>query len=236
MTQPSTDNRDVWVVVPTYNEAPVVQGVVKDLRRFFPNIVGVDDGSADDSAGQLAAGGAWVVRHAVNLGAGAALQTGLQFALLDADARFFVTFDADGQHQTDDAVAMVERLRVESYDVLIGSRFLGRSEAMPVSRRLLLQAGRIFEWTTSGVRLTDAHNGLRAFTRRFAETVDLRLSDMAHASELLGLIGGSGLPYAEHPTTVLYSDYSLAKGQRSINSVNIAMDVWLNLFLRGRRR
>lgn len=231
---PSMD--DVWVIVRCYNEAAVVGDVIRGLRTVFPNVVGVDDGSRDASPQEMARAGAQVVRHAVNLGAGAALQTGLQYALLDHRASYFLCFDADGQHRLEDAVSMVSRIRTEDIDILIGSRFLGRAENMPASRRALLKAGRVFERLTSRVDLTDAHNGLRVFSRRFAGMVDLSMSDMAYASELLGLISRSGLPYAEHPVTIDYTEYSLHKGQRSINSVNIAMDIWLHQVLRGRRR
>lgn len=106
---------------------------------------------------------------------------------------------------------------------------------MPASRRALLKAARAFERATTGLKLTDAHCGLRAFTRRFAERVDLRFADMAHASELLVQLKRSGLKWAEHPVTVDYTDYSVAKGQRSINSINIAADIWLHHLLRGER-
>src|SRR6202007_700435 len=109
----ASPNADVWVIVRCYNEARVVGDVITDLRQVFPNIVGVDDGSSDASAQIMARAGASVVRHAVNLGAGAALQTGLHYALLDGKAQYFVCFDADGQHRVSDAAAMVQRLRDE---------------------------------------------------------------------------------------------------------------------------
>jgi glycosyltransferase involved in cell wall biosynthesis len=228
-------NDDVWIIVRCYNEDAVVGDVIRSLREAFPNVVGVDDGSRDASSQEMAKAGAAVVRHAVNLGAGAALQTGLQYALLDHRANYFVCFDADGQHRTSDAVAMIDRMRCSDIDILIGSRFLGSAVGMPARRRLLLRLARVFEHLTSGVKLTDAHNGLRAFTRRFAQGVQLTMSDMAYASELLGMIKRSGLQYAEHPVTIEYTDYSMNKGQRSINSINIAMDLWLHQLLRGRR-
>ncbi len=229
-------NPDTWVVVPTYNEAPIVQGVLRELRQHFVNVVGVDDGSTDASSMEILAAGARLVRHPINLGAGAALETGLQFALLDQRAKFFVTFDADGQHRVQDAVAMVQRLRSNEQDVLLGSRFLGSTQGMPKARRAMLRLARIFETVSSGVSLSDAHNGLRAFNRFFAEKVKFRMRDMAHASEMLRLVHSSGVRWAEHPVTVVYTDYSRAKGQRSINSVNIAIDVWLNHLLEERRR
>jgi glycosyltransferase involved in cell wall biosynthesis len=229
-------NADAWAIVRCFNEAKVVRCVIEDLRRFVPNVVGVDDGSTDDSAAEMLAAGAKVVRHTTNLGPGAALQTGIEYALLDKAARYFVCFDADGQHRADDAAAMLDRLREGAVEILLGSRFLGAADGMPKTRRLVLKGARVFEWVTSGIHLTDAHNGLRAFSRVFAVQIDLSMTDMAYASELLALIKRSGLPYAEHPVTINYTDYSLSKGQRSINSINIAMEVWLHQALRGRRQ
>jgi glycosyltransferase involved in cell wall biosynthesis len=226
-------NSDTWVIVPAFNEAPVVGAVVRGLREHFPNVVGVDDGSTDDTAAEMRAHGARVVRHAVNLGAGAATQTGLNFAMLDPGARYFVTFDADGQHLARDAASMVDRLREGEHHILLGSRFLGSADGLRPGRRALLSAARTFEWASSGIRLTDAHNGLRAFSREFGAYLNLSHADFAHASQLLEQVHRSKLSYAEHPVTVMYSDYSRAKGQRSINSVNIAVDVWLRRLLRN---
>lgn len=233
---PAHPNADTWVVVPTYNEGPVVGGVLRELLATLPNVVAVDDGSSDNSSAEIVGSGARLVRHPINLGAGAALESGLQFALLDPTARYFVTFDADGQHRVADAAAMVAKLRLGEQDILLGSRFLGTSEGMPRARRLMLHAARVFETLSSGISLTDAHNGLRAFNRTFAEKVRFRMRDMAHASEMLRLIKSTGVRWAEQPVTVLYTDYSRGKGQRSINSVNIAVDVWLNHLLEERKR
>src|SRR5215203_2992218 len=227
----TTDNRDVWVIVPTYNEAPVVRSVVERLCEDFPNVVGVDDGSSDASALELLAGGARLVRHPINMGAGAAYQTGIEYALRDPGAELFVTFDADGQHRAEDAVAMVEHLRQVDTEVLIGSRFLGSAEGMTRSRRAVLRVATVFERVTSGVALTDAHQGLRVFRRSFAEVLQLKSHDMAWASEFLTRISQHGTSYAEFPVTVRYTDYSRSKGQRSINSVNIGLDIVLNRLL-----
>lgn len=229
-------NADVWVVVPTYNEDPVVGEVISRLLEVFPNVVGVDDGSTDASAEQIRAAGARVVRHPINMGAGAALQTGIDFALRDPGMRWVVTFDADGQHSVADAEAMVEHLRSSDLNVLIGSRFLGSGAVdMPSSKRRLLRLATVFERATSGVKLTDAHQGLRAFDRWFAERLRMRTADMAWASEFLQRVGETGAAFEEFPVTVAYTEYSRAKGQRSINSINIGVDVLINRILRGQR-
>lgn len=228
-------NHDVWVIVPTFNEAPVVRGVLTELRRWFPNVVAVDDCSQDASATEIRAAGARLVSHPINMGAGGALQTGVDFALLDPDARYFVLFDADGQHRPQDAFAMINRLRRDDVDVLIGSRFLGSAVGMRRRKALLLRAARWFEYWSTGIRLTDAHNGLRAFNREFAAVLDLQMTNMAWATEFVARVASTNARIEEFPVTVHYSEYSLSKGQRSINSVNIGIDILLDRFLRGPR-
>ena len=115
---------DTWVVIPVYNEEKVIGDVVAGVRTSFAQVVCVDDGSTDRSAEVAAKAGARVVRHPVNLGQGAALQTGFEYALADPSMELVVTFDADGQHLISDAVGMVERLRAGEADVIFGSRFL----------------------------------------------------------------------------------------------------------------
>jgi glycosyltransferase involved in cell wall biosynthesis len=231
---PTRRNEDVWVIVPCYNEGPVVRGVIQRVRDHFANVVAVDDGSRDNSAEEIVAAGARLVQHPVNLGAGAAYQTGIDFALRDPNAEIFVTFDADGQHQVEDVVAMVDHLRKVDPEVLIGSRFLGSVDGMSPSRRALLKAAVVFERLTSGIALTDAHQGLRVFRRSFAQILDMQSHDMSWASEFLTRMAEHHTTYEEYPVHVMYTDYSRSKGQRSINSVNIGMDVLINKLLRGR--
>lgn len=227
MTAAST--RDIaeatWLVVPLYNEAQVIRSVVAQARETFPNIVCVDDGSSDDSVAEARAGGARVVVHAVNLGQGAALQTGIRYALLDPDARYFVTFDADGQHRTEDALRMVERLAREDLDIVIGSRFLDGRTRPGLLKRIVLKAAVVFQRVTSGVKLTDAHNGLRAMTRETASRIRITQNRMAHASELVDQVASLGLRFAEEPVHVIYTDYSRSKGQSLWNSVNILSEL-----------
>lgn len=224
-------NAGVWVVVAAYNEARMITEVVREIRRTGHALVVVDDGSADATAELAAAAGAEVVRHPFNLGQGAALQTGIEFALSEG-ARFVVTFDADGQHRPSDITALLDALERNNADFALGSRTLGATVDLPPRRRWLLKAATWFTRMTTGLAVTDAHNGLRAMTRRGASVIHLHQNRMAHASEILHQIAASGLPYIEAPVTVAYSDYSLAKGQRTSDALTIVLD----LFARRLRR
>jgi glycosyltransferase involved in cell wall biosynthesis len=220
-------NTDTWLIIPLYNEATVVRDVIAEAQRTFPNIVCVDDGSSDDSVAEALAGGAVVLRHPINLGQGAALQTGIEFARSQPGAEYFVTFDSDGQHQVADALAMVQRLRTEPYDIIVGSRFLdGRTNASAL-KKLVLRLAVMFERLSTGVRLTDAHNGLRAFNRHTAQVLNIRQNRMAHASEIVAQIGERKLRYAEQPVHIVYTDYSRGKGQSLWNSVNILSELFI---------
>ena len=221
----ATPVTDAWLVVPLYQEAAVVGDVVAQARATFPHVVCVDDGSADESAARAREAGAVVVRHPINLGQGAALQTGIDFVLSRTDAAYLVTFDADGQHQVADAVEMVRRAWEEDLAVVFGSRFLDRRTRPGLLKRVVLK---LAVWVTNrstGLRLTDAHNGLRVIRRDAAEQVELRQDRMAHATEIVAQLGRTGLPWAEHPVHLLYTDYSRAKGQSLLNSVNILVDL-----------
>ena len=216
------------VVVPMFNEARVIAEVVSGLRGSFPVVVCVDDGSSDDSADVARAAGAVVVSHPINLGQGAALETGIRYALSLPATDYVVTFDADGQHDADDARAMVERAAQDGLQVVLGSRFLAPSGRVPLARRLLLRAAVRYTRRTTGLALTDAHNGLRVLRRDAAEAVRLRLHGMSHASEILTLVARGGFSVAEHPVTIQYTDYSRGKGQRGYNALNILFELAVN--------
>lgn len=224
-------NADVTVVVPMHNESRVIVGVLTDLQRCFRHVVCVDDGSTDGSEVLAADAGATVVRHSVNLGQGAALQTGIDFALMRPDARFIVTFDSDGQHRVEDALSLVEVARTGSYDLVLGSRFLRDATEVPAARRLLLKGATLFTRWMTGLQLTDAHNGLRAIRREAAAALNLRLPGMAHASELLAWASRCKLSVTEVPVRIQYTAYSRSKGQPGINALNVMYDLLVNRLL-----
>jgi polyprenyl-phospho-N-acetylgalactosaminyl synthase len=230
MTPMTTESpvTDAWLVVPLYNEAAVIGDVVTAARTRFPHVVCVDDGSSDGSAAAAEAAGAVVVHHPFNLGQGAALQTGMRYVLEQTDAEYLVTFDADGQHQVDDAAAMVELARRDDLAVVFGSRFLDERTRPGLLKRLVLRTAVWVTNQSTGLRLTDAHNGLRVIRRDAASRLDLQQNRMAHATEIVLNLGRTGLPWAEYPVHVLYTDYSKGKGQSLLNSVNILVDLVFN--------
>ena len=218
---------DTCVVIPAFNEGRVLSEVLADLTRLPHAVVVVDDGSDDDTGRRAAEYPVVVLRHLVNLGQGAALQTGIEHALGIPGIRFIVTFDADGQHTVDDIARLLAPLRASTHDVVLGSRFLERAEAAGIrpSRVMLLKVAAWFTRLTTGLRLTDTHSGLRALTAEAAAALRIRQNRMAHASEILAQIAALKLRYCEVPIRVRYTPYSVRKGQSALNGINILWDI-----------
>lgn len=223
----------VWIIVPAFNESAVIGEVVTQLRSVFSHVVCVDDGSSDDTAAAALSAGAHVVRHPVNLGQGAAIQTGVEYARRQPGAEVFATFDADGQHRVTDVVAMIDRLARADVDIAIGTRFDSSAVSRtPTLKKLILRTAAWLSPSSRRLGLTDAHNGLRVFNRTVADNLTLTMNGMSHASEFISLIDENGWRVAEVPVEILYTDYSMSKGQPLLNGVNIVFDG----FLRGRMR
>jgi glycosyltransferase involved in cell wall biosynthesis len=225
---PIRRDESAWIVIPLYNEAEVIGGVVTDLLQHFSHVVCVDDGSTDDSAAVAELAGARVLKHPVNLGQGASLQTGMSYARDQASCDFIVTFDADGQHRIEDAVGMLELARTQDLAIVFGSRFLDNRTKPGLAKKIVLKTAVVLTNITTKVKLTDAHNGLRVIRADAARQLDLTQDRMAHASEIVAQLGATGLPWSEFPVEVLYTDYSRAKGQSLLNSVNILVDLIVN--------
>ena len=220
-----------YVVIPAYNEGTVLRGVVETVCKTFPRVVVVNDGSSDDTADVLQGLPVTVATHLINLGQGAALQTGIT-AALEQGARYILTFDADGQHRSEDALAALQLLAGGTADAVCGSRFLGVTSNIPPLRRLVLKGAVIFTNLTTGTHMTDAHNGLRVLNRRAAECLRITQSGMAHASEIVTQLSHHGMVLREVPVKVNYTAYSLAKGQSSLNFVSILFDLVIGRFLK----
>jgi len=226
--QPSTETTltltpeqraSVYVVIAAYNEEGAIGDVVRSVRALYPNVVVVDDGSVDGTARVAEETARFTLRHLINRGQGAALQTGIEFAIARG-AEVIVTFDADGQHRVEDIAPMAAPILSGEVEITLGSRFLGKAVNLPPTRRAVLRLAVLFTRIVNRLPLTDAHNGFRAFSRSAAGMIRITADRMAHASELIDQIRESGLAFREVPVEVRYSAYSLAKGQSTARAVS----------------
>jgi len=221
----------VWVVIAAYNEADRIDAVLEGVLQYVLNVAVVDDGSSDGTRERVLSRPVWLLQHGVNLGQGAALQTGIEFAL-SRGAAYVVTFDADGQHDPADIPRLLEALQSQQADYALGSRFLGTSDGIPILRRLVLKAALLFTQCLSRMRLTDTHNGLRAMTRAGASDLQITLNRMEHASQIIDQIARSGRTYVEVPVRIRYTPETLAKGQHSTAAVKMGLKLVLEKVFR----
>jgi glycosyltransferase involved in cell wall biosynthesis len=222
-------HKNIFIIIPAFNEHTVIKKVVAELLQYPYTLVIVDDGSASDLRSELSGHPAiHIIRHKVNLGQGAAIQTGIDFCL-QYGATYLVTFDADGQHSAADIPAMLSALQTGDTDITLASRFLHKKmHNAPVVKQWILKSGRLVNYFFTGLYLSDAHNGLRAMTREAAGKIRLMENRMAHATEFLLAIRRNKLRYKEVPALVMYTSYSKSKGQSVFNSIRIFFDLVLH--------
>lgn len=223
---------DVYIIVPAFNEEPVIGDTLKELLLLDYSIVVIDDASTDNTGNIVKKLPVAYVRHKVNLGQGAAIQTGISYAL-QKGADYFVTFDADGQHSPSDIAVLLQKLKNDSLDFIFGSRFAADTKTeIRGSRKIVLQIARYLNFLLTGILLSDAHNGLRAFSKKAAESIHISENRMAHATEFLLLVKKNKLKYAEVPVQIRYTDYSKKKGQKNFHSFKVLQDILLHKIFR----
>ena len=230
---PSAREPRVFVVIPSYNEGGFLRRTVDGLLPYGYEIVVVDDGSTVDARSTLGRLPIHFLRHSTNLGQGAALETGTEYAVIQG-ADVIVHFDADGQHDSSSIAQLIRPVLRGECDVVIGSRFLDPRHvaSVPFHRRIVLKVGIAISWLFTGVWLSDTHNGLRALSGAAASKIRLTESGFAHATEILSLIKRAKLRYREFPTLVRYTAHSKAKGQSGLNGINIVFDLVVSKVLR----
>lgn len=227
------------ILMPAHNEGARLQRTLESLRDSAEELGGVtvflvDDGSVPSvrRAGLPAASANFEIvftRHAINLGQGAALETARQLALREREFTAYVTMDSDGQHCVEGAKHLAQSIAAGA-DVAFGNRFVPGSR-IPTGRRLLLRAARLFERVLTGLSLSDAHNGLRGFSRRALLGIRIRHDRMAHATEITRCVSRSpSWVVAEVPVNVRYSGETLAKGQNAAGALTILVDLVSHYF------
>jgi len=221
---------DVMILVPVYNEAKRIAETVKDLNLIFPNIIVVNDGSEDTTLEKTRNLDAKVISHPVNLGQGAALDTGFKYFIEHTEFKYVVTFDSDGQHNKNDAFKMVDFAKSKRLEAVIGTRFARKSSIrkIPFLKRITLRLAILYEKIFYSIDFTDAHNGIRVLSRDLVRLhlVPIINQDMAHATEIAYKICRSTLPYSEYPVSISYTN---TKSQSPLNSINI---IFRNIFLK----
>lgn len=216
----------VCVVVPAYNEATVIADVVRSAKKVFAkakdfdiDIVIINDGSKDNTSEEARKGGATVIDHVLNSGAGGATLTGLAYAR-QGGYDIVATMDADGQHAPEDVLNGIKQLRRDGTDLLIGSRLID-SEGMSKTKVLGNKGLSFITKLLFGITVTDSQSGLRIYSRRAIETLDWRTTGYEFCSEMIWRAKQLDLSITEYPIQAIYTDYSMSKGQNNWNAINI---------------
>lgn len=222
---------DYWILIPALNEEKRIEQVVQSLLNLgHKNILVVNDGSRDQTEETARKAGATVINHIINRGQGAALQTGLSYIRENFSPQCIITFDADGQHDAHDINSFLQQ-DYQKYDIFLGSRFLKDQGYIPFTRKMVLKLGILFTNIVSGIKLSDTHNGFRAFGKNAYQKIQITQRGMEHASEIIEEITKQKLRYKEIPVTIHYTDYSLEKGQRTVGFIKIGLKVILKKIL-----
>lgn len=214
----------IYIIIPAFNESQRINHVIRDVGKYADKIIVIDDGSSDDTLKKISGKNTVVLRHLLNLGQGAALQTGFTY-VVQQKANIAVTYDADGQFYAEDIPKIIQPLLDNKADVSLGSRFLGKTIGMPLLKLLTLKLGVLFTWLFSEIKLTDAHNGFRALNKKALLEINISQNRMAHASEIIEQIKIKKLRFVEVPVTIKYDEYSKKKGQSPLNSFNILFNL-----------
>lgn len=228
-------NYNLAIILPAFNESQVIGGVLNELKKEikkFKNIeseiVVIDDGSTDQTTKIANKAGVTVLKHIMNRGLGASLMTGLKYGKVNGK-NILVTMDSDGQHKPQDIHKIISPIIYNNVDVVIGSRFLGKSIAMSWLRKLILKGSNLITYLFFGIYSTDSQSGFRAFSKKAIQKIILRTQRMEVSSELFSQIKKNKLAFTEVPIRVIYTPYSRAKGQSDVNAIKILLKLILRL-------
>ena len=223
-------NEMIAIVIPAYNEEKTIQTVLSAIKKtdLSSEIIVVDDGSDDKTYELALAEGAYVLRHLINRGVGAAIITGIM-AALQTDAEIIVTFDADLQHDPKDIGTLINPIINDEADVTIGSRFLLKEsyKEMPFPKVVGNTILNFFTSLIAGKKITDSQSGLRAFKRAILKNLDLDIvcDRYAVSSELIVELSKRDLRTVEVPIKARYPETK--RGTTVISGIGIFLDLLL---------
>jgi len=221
----NSSNTNVVVIVPCFNEGKIVRKILTELLVKGYSVIAIDDGSNDNTFSEMSKTAAKLLQHRINLGQGAALETGLEYVRRHVkNFDYLCTFDADGQHNVDDIEVLVNSMVQTKYNVILGNRFgQNQFEGGKVKGFLLRFSARLTKFTI-GLNVADRHNGLRCLDRKSVNSIKLNIAGYGHADDFLRQIVRNDLTYGEAPVRIRYTSYSKSKGQPLYNLITILFD------------
>lgn len=214
----------IYVIIAAWNEEKTIKSTISEVIKYADRVIVIDDGSYDNTAIMAKHKKATVLSHIINLGQGAALQTGFDY-VKKLKPKVVVTYDADRQFKASEIQKMIKPILSGKADVTLGSRFLGKVVNIPRSRLLVLKFGLMFTRLFSNINLTDTHNGFRAFSGKALEKINIKHNRWAHPSDIIYQIAVNKFRIVEVPVTVYYTDYSWKKGQKNLEAVRIPIQL-----------
>ncbi|MAG15647.1 hypothetical protein CMO88_01145 [Candidatus Woesearchaeota archaeon] len=206
-----------FVIIPAFNEEKHIAKVVNEIKKYSKNIVVVDDGSKDKTYQEAKKTKVIVLRHPINLGKGAALKTGIEYAgKHGADTIIFI--DSDGQHNPKDLPRLLNELK--NIDVVFTYRNL-KSMNMPLIKKIGNFVLNTLLSILFNIRIKDTQCGFKAMTTDAYKKLGLISSDYNIESEIAAKTGKHKLKFKQLPIETVYNDKY--KGTTVFDGINIAM-------------
>ena len=226
---------NIFCIIPAWNEEKNITRTINNIRPYVSKIVVVDDGSSDSTFKLAKNQNVIALRHLINRGQGAALETGNEFALRE-QADIIVHFDADGQFDCKEIPQIIKPIMSGSCDMVFGSRFLKKKSNIPLFKeKFIMPIARLVNYLLIGrTRLTDPQNGFRAMSARAARKIKIENDGSAHCSEIIQQAIKNKLKYMEVPVTVFYNNFgqSLWQGRgRGTGGIRVVKDLLLSKFI-----
>ncbi len=218
----------IYCIIPAYNEERTIGGVINGVKKYVNKAIVVDDGSRDRTYELAKAQNATVLRHIINRGQGAALQTGMEYALKNG-ADIIVHFDADGQFVANEIKDLIKPIITGEAHIVFGSRFLEKKSDIPwLKKNIIIPLAKIINKIFLDVNLTDPQSGFRALTKEAAKKIEIQQDEMAHCSEILYKAREFNLKIKEVPITVVYHNF----GQKFSGGVKILKELFVGALLK----
>ncbi|MBD3362733.1 glycosyltransferase [Candidatus Dojkabacteria bacterium] len=226
------NKNNIFIILPAYNEATRIGKVIKKIKKEgFKNIIVVDDGSTDQTSLIAKKLDAYVISHMINLGPGAATQTGFT-AALNKNAAIVVTIDADGQHNPKDIHKLVQPILDQEADIVFGSRIKKKGNQIPFIRKTFNFIANIITLLLSSLWLTDSQTGFKALNKKALSNIHLTTNGFEFCTELITQLRNREFEFQEVPIDVTYTQDSLNKGQNFASGINIVFKLFIKALIR----